>query len=658
MATPVSIESPPNGHLRTGSEQERDIQAKIQHMISLQTTQYQEQQISNNDMISDGYVEGENNITDDEQHLEDTYNDSIIGGSTMTKHQRTSTNSNLLSLGGEGDQISNNDEDIRLLHPSSNDVNMNIPSSIHHHPDVGKGTIVFSGSLQGSKYATGSGGSSNIDDSTLPNKKYFQQQQQQQQQQNIHQYHQQQDMSPPQPLQQYDSQAPTTAAAAAGLLPQQIYAGYGSVVQEQQNHEYHYGNPDYNIDNDGYYEDDIDGNRRYQRRDDSSNCFVRMCSCVYRPIVNLLSQENLHRSFCYGAIDGLLTGTGIASGFWGLGLLSVRTRIEIRIAIVAFTVAACVADALCMAMGHIWTTYIVTSNHARERSHERYLLEQDKADSKGKLVDMLLARGMLKIDAMSLADTLEGYPDLFISALVGDSLLSSGIQDALLDEDQADDGYNQQQQQQQTHRFFPCHSVSANMESPNADDYSTSGDANNARGFFGSLGSWKFSMHYDSERDNDSEGGHVRVVFRESQKEGIFMMIGFASFAVIPSLLWLFLPMWFDTTAPLLSQNEPHFSKLSSSSSSSSSDIDDGESVSVPSLIILILSGIVWCLGVWKSYFVDSNWIVFGIETIAVLIVCITSAYGVAALFVHSLGLDAAFNDTEWGHLPATMTPS
>ncbi|OEU19968.1 hypothetical protein FRACYDRAFT_181533 [Fragilariopsis cylindrus CCMP1102] len=344
-----------------------------------------------------------------------------------------------------------------------------------------------------------------------------------------------------------------------------------------------------------------------------------MCSCLYRPIVNLLSQENLHRSFCYGAIDGLLTGTGIASGFWGLGLLSVRTRIEIRIAIVAFTVAACVADALCMAMGHIWTTYIVTSNHARERSHERYLLEQDKADSKGKLVDMLLARGMLKIDAMSLADTLEGYPDLFISALVGDSLLS-----------------------------------------PNADDYSTSGDANNARGFFGSLGSWKFSMHYDSERDNDSEGGHVRVVFRESQKEGIFMMIGFASFAVIPSLLWLFLPMWFDTTAPLLSQNEPHFSNLSSSSSSSSSssDIDDGESVSVPSLIILILSGIVWCLGVWKSYFVFSNWIVFGIETIAVLIVCITSAYGVAALFVHSLGLDAAFNDTEWGHLPATMTPS
>jgi hypothetical protein len=637
MATPVSIESPPNGHLRTGSEQERDIQAKVQHMISLQC---HEQQISNNDMVSNGYVEGESNITDEEQLQEDTYNDSSIGGLTMTKRQHTLTNNNLLALGGEADQSSSNDEDIRLLHPSSNDVNMNIPSSIHH-PDVGKGTIVFSGSLQGSKYATGSGGSNIIDDTTLPNKEYFQQQQQ-----------------------QYDPQVPTTAAA--GLLPQQIYAGYGSVVQEQQNHEYHYGNPDYNIDNDGYYEDDIDGNRRYQRRNESSNCFVRMCSCLYRPIVNLLGQENLHRSFCYGAIDGLLTGTGIASGFWGLGILSVRTRIEIRIAIVSFTVAACVADALCMAMGHIWTTYIVTSNHARERSHERYLLEQDKADSKGKLVDMLLARGILKIDAMSLADTLEGYPDLFISALVGDSLLSSGIQDALLD-DQTDDGYNQQQQQQQSHRFYPCHSVGANMESPNANDYSASGDANdysasgdanNARGFFGSLGSWKFSMHYDSERDNDSEGGHVRVVFRESQKEGIFMMIGFASFAIIPSLLWLFLPMWFDTTVPLLSQNEQHVSKLSSSSSSSS-DIDDGESVSVPSLIILILSGIVWCLGVWKSYFVDSNWIVFGIETIAVLIVCITSAYGVAAFFVHSLSLDASFNEyTEWDHLSATMSPT
>jgi len=612
MATPVSVESPTNGHLRTGSEQEDDLQAKVQHMIRLQ---YEEQKISKSGIPGESF-EGGSDITD--EHQEDTYNASIAEMATE-KRQSSMTINNLQPLQKEKEH--SNNTDTRPLHPSSDDVNMNIPHSNQHH-DIGKGTIVFADALWGSKYANVSGG--NIDDNASHSKEYFQQQEEEKQ--SIHQNHEQKQLS--HHLQKYEPQGPTTV----GLLPQQIYAGYGSV--QEQNHEFHYGNPDYHIDNDGYYEDNIDGNRRYQRGE--SYCWVRMCSCLYQPIISLLSQENLHRSFCYGAIDGLLTGTGISSAFWGLGLLSVRTRIEIRIAIIAFTVAACVADSLCMAMGHVWTTYIVTSNHAQERSHERYLLEQDKAGSKGKLVDMLLARGMLKIDAMSLADTLEGYPDLFISALVGDTLLSSGIQDVLSDEDQTDDGY-----QPQPNRFYPCHSVGA-TESPN-DDYSAPVDPNFG-GLFGSFGSWKFSMHNDSERDNGSEGG-LRVVFRESQKEGIFMMIGFATFAVIPSLLWLFLPLWFNNE-PLL-QSEQYVSNVSSSSG-----IDDGESVSVPSLIILILSCIVWCLGVWKSYFADSNWVVFGIETIAVLMVCISSAYGVAALFVHCLGLDASFNDAEWVSQP------
>ena len=528
MATPVSIDPPPYGQRGTGSEEEDNLEAKVNN------------------------------------------------------HQR------------------NDDDETRPLTNSSEDVSFNatVSSFSDQQQDVGKGTIVFSDKLRGSTHVTVNSRRSSAElDGAIPSQSsYVPYQQQPQQQQQRH-------LSPK--LQQYESHAPTTTVA--GLLPQQIYAGYGSV--QDQSHEFHYSNPDYHFDDDG-----IDGNRRHRDDVDENCCLVRMCSCFYRPIINVLSQENLNRSFCYGAIDGLLTGTGIISSFWGLGLLSVRSRIEVRIGIVAFTVAACIADSLCMAMGHVWTTFVVSSNHVQERSYERHLLERDKADSKGKLVDLLLSKGMLKIDAMSLADTLEGYPDLFISALVGDSLLSSGIQDAILDEDN-----------------------SANaIESPNYNDRSAPLVNNNLVGLFGSFGTWN-----TGRGDRDPEWDHLRIVLSESQKEGICMMIGFTMFAIIPSLLWLFLPLWFQTSM-VVQQNELHVNYnvtlLSSSSSSTSlSDINDGESVSVPSLIILILTIIVWCLGVWKSYFVDSNWVVFGIETVVVLMVCVCSAYSVAALSVHFL---------------------
>jgi hypothetical protein len=602
MATPVSIESPPNGrvHVRTRSEQERDLQAKVQHMISLQ------QQISNSSFTDDDKHDG---TRADDYGYGTRESDTVIvdgGGLTLSKQLNTRTHTNLLGL---GDDVENEHAGTKPLHPSSGNVNTDIELS-KDHQDVGKGTIVFSANLRGSKYVTGGGSVDGNKGSTQP-QRYLQLESLQNNQQH-EQYRQQ--MSPHSTTlgsQQHQNllQSP---------LPQQIYYGYGSV--QEQNHEFHYGNPDFNnIDeqDDYYYNGD---RQRHQRGGRSRKIFARMFACFYQPIAHILSQENLHRSFCYGGIDGLLTGSGIASAFWGLGLLSVRTPFELRIAVVVFTMAACVADSLCMAMGHVWTTYIVTSNHAWERSYERESLEQDKAESKGKLVDMLLARGMLKIDAMSLADTLEGYPDLFVSALVGDSLLSSGIQDALLDEP-TESEYQQQQREQQRSPVY----------SDPATDFDGAGE------FLGSFGSWKCAFQYNSERHShrDLEQSHVKVVYQESQKEGIFMMLGFASFALVPSLLWLILPLWFDTDLT---------SSIASSSSMPYAGVDDGESVNIPSLIILILSCIVWCLGVWKSRFVDSNWVVFGLETIAVLIVCISSAYGIAALLGYCLGLNDPSN--------------
>ena len=49
----------------------------------------------------------------------------------------------------------------------------------------------------------------------------------------------------------------------------------------------------------------------------------------------------------------------------------------------------------------------------------------------------------------------------------------------------------------------------------------------------------------------------LHSVLSESQKEGICMMIGFTMFAIIPSLLWLFLPLWFQTSM-VVQQNELH----------------------------------------------------------------------------------------------------
>jgi hypothetical protein len=124
-------------------------------------------------------------------------------------------------------------------------------------------------------------------------------------------------------------------------------------------------------------------------------------------LVSIADAESFHRSFCYGAIDGMLTGSGIVSTFCGMGLLSSDSSHGVRELVVIFSLAACFADSVCMAIGHVWTTHVMSTAQAKERVQARQLLQHSKADAKGQLVDMLLAKGVLKIDAMSLADTLE-----------------------------------------------------------------------------------------------------------------------------------------------------------------------------------------------------------------------------------------------------------
>ena len=95
------------------------------------------------------------------------------------------------------------------------------------------------------------------------------------------------------------------------------------------------------------------------------------------------------------------------------------------------------------------------------------------------------------------------------------------------------------------------------------------------------------------------------------------MMLGFASFAVIPSLLWLWIPTWL-----------PHSSSLKTAD----------PTISPPSLIVSTLVVIMWCLGVWKSRFLDSNWVMFGIETVLVLLICVMSSYAVGMGLSYVMG--------------------
>ena len=553
MSTPVSVEAPAASRIRSDSEQERDLQRRMQDMIDLQN---QQQHMSERGSLG---LQEFKQLGDTTSRVQQPSQNSIA----VSKR----TINDLNAMGGESEEeplVAKNST--TPYNSARNDLG---DSSPFNQQGVGKGTLYFSKTYQ----STISGS----DREESPYNSYL--------------------SKPPLPggrggdtLQQSLQQSPRLGPHP----PQQHHqpqanhrydVGYGSVVPPpQQEHEWYYGNPDHH---DGI---------TTRSRPPQDVSFIAKCCCILQPLINILSMQHLQRSFCYGAIDGMLTGSGIVSAFCGLQVLTITATYETRLAVVAFSAAACIADALCMAIGHVWTCLVVSSGHAAERARERHLLDLNKADAKGKLVDMLLAKGMLKIDAMSLADTLEGYPDLFVSTLVGDSLLGGGDENEGVDE--------------------------ADSPPPEGGTRVIGGMS----GSSGAFGSWKFPSYGQfNEMQHDPEAGVVNVVMRESQMEGLFMMFSFAIFATIPSLLWLILPD--------LVVDQHHGAAASEHPKQSST----GQTISLPSLVVTVTAIVMWCLGVWKSRFMDSNWIIFGIETVVVLLICVMSSYGVGAALASTL---------------------
>jgi hypothetical protein len=225
--------------------------------------------------------------------------------------------------------------------------------------------------------------------------------------------------------------------------------------------------------------------------------------CLWQPfhqsLLSIYHAEALQRSFCYSAIDGLLTGAGILASFCGMRLLEPHSPHWVHGVVIATTVGSCSADAIGMAMSHMWSTHVMSVQLALERRDTRQLFHADRVNAKAKLVDMLLTRGMLRIDAMSIVDTLEGYPDLFVGALAGD-------------------GY---------HMF-----VGDAGEDGEAALKSRGSGADGA-----GLGQYRSYGQFD-EMEHDPEAAAIAISTKESQVEAVVMFLSFSLFAVIPGLIF------------------------------------------------------------------------------------------------------------------------
>lgn len=347
----------------------------------------------------------------------------------------------------------------------------------------------------------------------------------------------------------------------------------------------YYGMVDHAVlDEHGHDPDYVEPKHHHHHHHHHCGCLTSFRNCFQ-------NAEALQRSFCYGSIDGLLTGAGIVATFLGMNVLTARSSAAMHLFVVAFSLAACTSDAICMALGHVWSTYILTHASANERRTERLSFESSRADAKAKLVDMLLTRGMLKIDAMSIADTLEGYPDIFISALVGDSGYTLG--EEILTSSNEPLGY------QQTSEEHPP---------------------------FSPLLRSRRSYGQFNEEEMDPEAVSVQAALGESRKEGLVMMVAFALFSVIPSVIFL----WLSTVMNVSVKHRA------------------SGGTSVTSIAVSLTSVIMLFLGIWKSRFFDSHWALFGMETVAVLWLCTLSAYFLGlGLSMCIPGLRGILQDTE-----------
>jgi len=376
---------------------------------------------------------------------------------------------------------------------------------------------------------------------------------------------------------------------------------------------------------------------------DSSFCVGCCCCCAccqIREMWNyLIHAENLHRAFCFGAIDGMLTGSGIAAASSGLGIFDPYGPLSSRLAIIGLAIASCTSDGLCMGIGHVWSTYVMHFTQNRERKRSQWTFQNHRGLAKARLVDMLLMRGVLKIDAMSLVDTLEGYPELFLSSMVGDDNGGCGplgmLHTSMSRGSSLGSGgpYNDQQQQHAQHEDNSPNydSISYNQPQQGQQQQEQQRTYNHMESYDSVL------MNYTDLDNEDGGNGSSFFSLSECQAEGFVMMFAFCLFSVVPSLVFAFVPIYINPNGALFPSSTINYTSHGSDNIHSNS-VDSGTSAA--SVTLTITSLIMILLGTWKSRFFSSSWVVFGIETVIVLILCIVSAFLLGSALRYSIGID------------------
>lgn len=274
------------------------------------------------------------------------------------------------------------------------------------------------------------------------------------------------------------------------------------------------------------------------------------------PFYCLYGNDQLGRSFCFGAIDGMLTGAGILSACIGLGLLPHRARMigsplnteesmYTEWILIALTLAACFSDGICMAVGHVWSTRLVAGSTYEERKEELRNFETSRSSSKARLVDSLLSKGMLKIDAMSLADTLEGYPDMFVSALLGEGFCAQGNSTfSGMSGLGSGGGGNGLVRVPSGGASIPSQRQVIPQHNPMNNAWDIPPPAYGPGELHHGLKYESYSDFSDYQQDPDLKT--YTETMSDSRIEGFLMMLSFGSFSIVPILIYAFIPYAVD----------------------------------------------------------------------------------------------------------------
>lgn len=370
--------------------------------------------------------------------------------------------------------------------------------------------------------------------------------------------------------------------------------------------------------NNNIYEVDIDApaNNNYEiwehgykvEQSDDDCCATCLCCnnpncCLFCRVIGIIchglsflichcpGNEEMWRAVCFGAIDGMLTGAGVVSAAVGLRIfpdlyaasfgmqydlsheaeMQNLTRSQQRHVMIALALAACCADGICMGVGHMWNSFVLQESSVKEKERELWLFHHHRDVSKMRLMENLMARGMRKVDAITIADTLEHYPEIFLGALTGDVPEAGGMN---------------------------------NLHTPHSNNHKVPS-----------------IVGFGSVADSGGVGSGRGIGFHEYAQtffnveyllEGLIMMLTFAIFAVVPAIAHVYIPRFWNSRQGHKLEDELDIAYL------------HPLTVTMSCLTVVML-----ILGIWKSRFFGSSWFMFGLETVLVLYLCVFTAYSI-----------------------------